>query len=184
MDVEDNDIAQLGLDFCAPVTAARSFSETTVPPGGQVTVTIKVDGYGDAGQVTETLPPGFAIVPSSLSRGQATVTGRDVQEVTFPLAGETSFTYTVAAPSIEAMYTFSGTLKDSERTDYPVGGADAVTVSMRDWLLIRYDADNNGTIDINELIQAIEDYNADRIDINHLIALIDLYLAAPATGPE
>ena len=40
MDVADNDFAQLGLDFCAPATAARSFSETTVAPGGQTTVTI------------------------------------------------------------------------------------------------------------------------------------------------
>ena len=40
MDVEDNDFAQLGLAFCSPATATRSFSETTVAPGRQTTVTI------------------------------------------------------------------------------------------------------------------------------------------------
>ena len=46
-----------------------------------------------------------------------------------------------------------------------------------DPLVARYDTNRNGTIDINELIQAIEDYNADLIDINQIISLIDLYLS-------
>ena len=179
MDVADNDFAQLGLDFCAPATAARSFSETTVAPGRQVTVTIEADGYGDTGQVTEILPPGFAIVSSSLSGDQVTVIGQVVQEVTFALAGETSFTYTVAAPGIEGRYTFSGAVTDSRGDDYPVSGGDMVTVSLRDWLLIRYDANNNGMIDRAELIAAIRDYRTSQEGITRddLIGLIRLYLS-------
>ena len=179
MDVEDNDFAQLGLAFCSPATATRSFSATTVAPGGQSTVTITAADYGDAGQVSETLPPGFAIVSSSLPQGKATVTGRQVQEVTFALTGETSFTYTVSAPGIEGLYTFSGTVKDSQGNDYPVAGDDRVTVSLRDWLLIRYDANNNGMIDRAELIAAINDYltGQEGITRGHLILLINLYLS-------
>ena len=179
MDVADKDFARLGLDFCTPATAARSFSETTVAPGGQVTVTIEADGYGDAGQVSETLPPGFAILSSSLPQGQVTATGQEVQEVKFALTGETSFTYTVTAPSIEGSYTFSGAVKDFQGNDYPVGGADTLTVSLRDWLLIRYDVNKNGSIEIGELFSAIDDYIASRIGISQLFALIDLYFSGP-----
>ena len=179
MEVEDNDFDQLGLAFCSPATATRSFSATTVVPGGQSTVTITAANYGDAGQVSETLPPGFAYVSSSLSGAQATVTGQAVQEVTFALAGETSFTYTVTAPSIESLYTFSGTVKDSQGNDYPVGGDDKVTVSLRDWLLIRYDANNNGMIDRADIIAAIRDYltGEEGITRGDLILLINLYLS-------
>ena len=162
-------------------TADRSFSAATVPPGRQVTVTISPAGYGDAGQVTETLPPGFAYVSSSLSGGQVTVTGQVVQEVTFTLTGETSFTYTVTAPSIESLYTFSGTVKDSQGNDYPVGGDDRMTVSLRDWLLILYDANDNGMFDRAEVIAAINDYQTGQEGITRsdLIQLINLYLSGP-----
>ena len=180
MDVEDNDFALLGLDFCPPATADRSFSATTVAPGGQVTVTIEPAGYGDAGQVTETLPPWFAIVSTSLPKGRATVTGRAVQEVTFALAGETSFTYTVTASGSEGVHTFSGTVQDSEGNEHPVGGADMVSVSLRDWLLIQFDANGNGAIEIAELFAAIDDYFAGLIDIREFLALIDLYFEIPS----
>ena len=69
MDLEESDLDQLGLDFCAPTAAARAISDTVLPPGGEATVTIEADGYGGAGQVIETLPPGFAIVATGLPRG-------------------------------------------------------------------------------------------------------------------
>ena len=69
MDVEDHDFAQLGLPFCGVATATRSFSATTVAPGRQVMVTITAADYGDAGQVVETLPPGFSYrIQQSLRR--------------------------------------------------------------------------------------------------------------------
>ena len=105
---------------------------------------------------SETLPPGFAYVPSSLSEGQATVTGQQVQEVTFALTGETSFSYTATASSSEGPHTFSGTVMDSEGNEHPVGGDDMVSVSLKDWLLIRFDANGDEGIDIGELSSAID----------------------------
>ena len=179
MDVEDHDFSQLGLAFCDVATATRSFSTATVAPGRQVIVTITAAEYGDAGKVVETLPPGFVYVSSSLSEGQATVTGQEVQEVTFALTGETSFTYTATASSSEGPHTFSGTVRDSEGNEYPAVGDDTVSVSLKDWLFIRFDANNNGSIEIGELFSAIDDYFAGGIDVRQLFAIIDLYFSGP-----
>ena len=186
--VADNDFARLGLPFCtvAPptgATATRSFSPATVAPGGRVTVTIAAANYGTAGGVTETLPAGFTYVSSSLSDNQVTITG---QVVRFTLQGETSFTYTVTAPSVEGPYTFSGTLRDFERNDRAVGGAATVTVSSSgDPLVARYDANGNGRIEKSEVIKAINDYlfgTGDPITKEQVIRLINLYLFGPTTS--
>ena len=108
-------------------SANRSFNPATVAPGGTVTVTIQAADYGQAGGVTETLPPGFAYVSSSLSTSQVNESGRDVR---FTLQGDTSFTYTVTASGTAGSYSFSGTLRDFERDDYPVGGDFRVTVRV------------------------------------------------------
>ena len=103
-------------------SATRSFSATTVEPGGTLTVTITVANYGRLGRVTETLPPGFSYESSSLS---GTVNG---QEVTFNLFGVSSFTYTVVASDVDGPHTFDGILRDSERNEYKVSGDTIVTV--------------------------------------------------------
>ena len=110
-----------------PVTirASRSFSPTPVSAGGELEVTITAAGYGGFGGVVETLPIGFSYVSSSLSDSAVTVAG---QEVSFTLVGETAFTYTVAAPSAEGTYSFSGVLKNSNRVEQPVGGVSSITV--------------------------------------------------------
>ena len=111
-------------------SATRNFDLTSVAPEGQVVVTIEATDYGLAGGVTETLPPGFSYVTSSLSPGQV-VPGQvneSGQNVRFTLQGETSFTYTVTASSTPGPYDFSGMLRDIERDDYLVGGATEVTV--------------------------------------------------------
>ena len=108
-------------------SATRSINPATVAPGGTVTVTIEAADYGQAGGVTETLPPGFAYVDSSLSASQVYESGQDVR---FTLQDETSFTYTVTASGTAGSYSFSGTLRDFERDDYPVGGASRVTVRV------------------------------------------------------
>ena len=51
-------------------SASRSFSASTVEPGGQVVVTISVSNYGKAGAITEALPAGFSYESSSLSASQ------------------------------------------------------------------------------------------------------------------
>ena len=178
----------LGLFGTAPVaaqvsaSATRSFSPATVAPGGQVTVTINAANYGPSGSVTERLPQGFNYASSSLDSERVDV---DPQQVIFTLKGETSFTYTVTAPSATGPYTFSGTLSDSERNEYAVGGAARVTVSSGDPLVVRYDANGNGTIEKNEVINAINDYLFRRgapITKADVIRLINLYLFGPATA--
>ena len=110
-----------------PVTirASRAFSPAPVSAGGELEVTITAAGYGGFGGVVETLPIEFSYVSSSLSDSAVTVAG---QEVSFTLFGETAFTYTVAAPSAEGTYSFSGVLKNSNRVDQPVGGVSSITV--------------------------------------------------------
>ena len=110
----------------AQASATRSFSSATVAPGGQVTVTIAATNYGQAGGVTETLPTGFAYVSSPLADSQ--VTEQSDNRVRFVLQDETSFTYVVTASSTAGSHSFSGTLRDSDKTDHTVGGATSVTV--------------------------------------------------------
>ena len=57
-------------------SATRSINPAMVAPGGTVTVTIQAADYGQAGGVTETLPPGFAYLSSSLSASQVNESGR------------------------------------------------------------------------------------------------------------
>ena len=85
--------------------AIRSFSASSVLPGGRVEVTITPTGYGSFGQVVETLPSGFSYARSSLTASQVAVEGR---AVTFTLLGESNFRYTVTAPSMEGSYAFPG----------------------------------------------------------------------------
>ena len=113
-------------------SATRSFSPSTVVPGGEVMVTIAVADNGGSGGVTETLPEGFAYVEGSaapLDDFQVVVTGQNVR---FTLQGERSFTYTVTASSTEGSYPFEGSLRDSDRMDSLVGGATEVTVAADD----------------------------------------------------
>ena len=107
-------------------SATRSFDKTTVEPGDNVTVIITAGNYGGAGAVTETLPVGFSYVSSNLGSEQVTET--DARTVRFTLQGDASFTYTVTASSTAGNYDFSGVLRDSDRTDHDVGGANMVTV--------------------------------------------------------
>ena len=110
-------------------SATRSFSSKSVRPSGRVTVTIMATGYGTLGGVTETLPAGFSYVSSSLT-DEGEVTEVDDVTVRFTLQGaDKTFTYTVNATSTVGTYVFTGTLKDSDRTDHDVGGADRVTVA-------------------------------------------------------
>ena len=118
----------LGLVSAQQVSATRSFSPTTVAPGGQVVVTINAANYGGFGRVTETLPSGFDYVSSPHDDGSGSV---DVngQIVRFTLQGDSSFMYTVTASSVEGSHTFSGMLRDSDRENHNVGGVRTVTVA-------------------------------------------------------
>ena len=119
----------VGLLHPAPVEATshravRSFSASSVLPGGRLEVTITPTGYG-IGQVVETLPSGFSYARSSLAATQVAVEGRTV---TFTLLGESNFRYTVTAPSTEGSYAFSGVIKDVSRAAASVSGASTIRV--------------------------------------------------------
>ena len=109
-------------------TAKRSFAPETVVPGGDVVVTISASGYGQFGGVVETLPLGFIYKSSSRPDTAVRVDGQDV---TFALFGESSFTYTVTAPSVEDAHIFSGRVKNDQGDYNDVGGASSVTVAAR-----------------------------------------------------
>ena len=130
--LRDADRADHDVGGAASVTvlgprATRSFSPTSVRPGGRVTVTIMALGYGSFGAVTEMLPAGFSYDSSSLDDDEVSVDG---QTVSFTLQGaDKTFTYTVTASNTVGGYDFSGELRDSDRTDHDVGGADRLTVA-------------------------------------------------------
>ena len=107
--------------------ATRHFSQPWVLRGGEFVVAITAARYGDSGQVVETLPDGFSYVSSSL-QSAAMLEG---QAVTFTLAGEEAFTYTVIAPATstgEGAHPFAGTLRDSDMGQQPVVGHSSITV--------------------------------------------------------
>ena len=107
--------------------ATRYFSEPWVLLGGELMITITAVRYGGLGQVVETLPDGFSYVSSSL-QGDAMVEG---QAITFTLAGEETFTYTVTAPAAsidEGAHPFDGVLHDSDMGQQPVVGHTSITV--------------------------------------------------------
>ena len=119
-----------GLLPSAPVeatshSAVRSFSAPWVLPGGRLEVTIAVSDYGPFGQVVETLPEGFSYEGSDLSEAAVAVEG---QTVAFTLLGDERFTYTVAAPSAEGSYSFSGVLLDANKVEQAVGGDSSIRV--------------------------------------------------------
>ena len=101
-------------------SARRSFSTTSVAPGGTVTVTIRADNYGGLGRIVETLPSGFT---SPDATGQ-TVTLRLLS------AGPQTETYTVTASDNSGPYTFSGVLEIEDKSETTVGGSSSVTVRV------------------------------------------------------
>ena len=107
--------------------ANRSFDKASVAPGGTVTVTIQVANYGGIGRVTEMLPAGFDYVSSTHDLAGVSVNG---QEVRFTLQGDSSVAYTVAASRTAGPHSFLGMLRDSDRANHTVGGADTVTVAL------------------------------------------------------
>jgi hypothetical protein len=131
--IRNEDQAEAGVTGDSRVTvethrATRSFSDASVEPGDQVVVTITATGYGQLGQVEETLPAGFSYVDgsSSLAASAVVVEGRVVK---FRLLGENiGFAYTVTASSTVAHHNFVGVLRDEDRNETPVGGARRVTV--------------------------------------------------------
>ena len=147
-------------------SATRSFSAAWVAPGGTLTVTITADNYGSLGRIVEDVPAGFT-----------TEDGSQTVIIRLLAAGPQTSTYTVTASDVEGSYTFSGTLQDDERNNHAVGGDTTVTVSSGDPLLATYDANRNGSIELEEVFQAIDDYfdGTGGITLDQVFELVDLY---------
>ena len=108
-------------------SATRSFDETTVLPGGALTVTIELaSGTSALATVIETLPAGFTYGSSSLDAAQVTQNG---QIITFVPLGAASFTYSVTASDVEDTHSFSGILQISPGNTEDVGGTSDVVVA-------------------------------------------------------
>ena len=109
-------------------TAMRSFS-ATVRTGANLDVMITARDYGSLGAVVETLPNGFAYVSSDLAYFEEYV-GEHGMELTFALLdpNNTSFMYTVRAPSSPGSYDFMGRLIDDAQMSHDVGGDMTVIV--------------------------------------------------------
>ena len=115
----DKTVAQIGETTvtveeaaAATVSATRSIRPSSVPAsGGRVTVTVDIVGSYGIGSVVETLPPagGFRYVSGSVVPSDITPT-ESGRKVTFPLVGETSFTYDVTVPASPGKHTFDGAL--------------------------------------------------------------------------
>ena len=105
--------------------ATRSYSAPWVLPEGELQVTVSASGYGGFGLLQETLPEGFTFVATSLDAATVKVEG---QTVTFTLLGVELVTYTVAAPTAEGQYDFSGFLFDMQKQEAIVAGASSVRV--------------------------------------------------------
>ena len=103
----------------APPVSTRSFPAPFVEPSSEVVVTITATGYGPSGLIEENIPEGFAYISTDLPGGAVETSGQDVF---FIVLGEESITYTVTAPAETGSYTFSGTLKDINKTEVDIGG--------------------------------------------------------------
>ena len=85
------------------ISAVRSFSSSTVAPGGELRVTIQTTGLSRLGKVEDTLPEGFTYLGSDLPAAKVEVSG---QTVAFYPFGDDRFTYRVSAPTRPDTYSF------------------------------------------------------------------------------
>ena len=53
-------------------------------------------------------------------------------------------------------------------------------MSLSRWLLLRFDENNSGKLEIGELFTAIDDYFDGGITLDQFFGVIDLYFADPA----
>ena len=111
------------------ITVTRAISPGSLPAGGgEVTVTITINGSYGVGSVVEELPGGFSYVPGSVMPSEITPTV-DEQKVSFPLVGETSLSYKVSGSGSAGEHPFSGELiYGVDRNKVSVGGENSLTV--------------------------------------------------------
>ena len=129
--IEDYDI---GVTRPQPI-AVRSFSPSTVAPGGTVAVTLTFGDYGGLGLVDEYLPAGFAWIPVDTLdlpfQVGATLNPMDPLNLDITMLGVVdAFTYEVIAAATPNIYTFTGNLVDSTPMSHTVEGETQITVAI------------------------------------------------------
>jgi hypothetical protein len=97
----------------AEPTAIRTLPTESVSTDESFSIKIEVPPSGFFKDVIETLPEGFSYWTSTLDSGSVNVNGSR-NTVTFILAGESSFNYTVRASDEEGTYLFSGIFIDKD----------------------------------------------------------------------
>ena len=107
-------------------SATRSFSSPWVLPGGEMDVTIQVQGL-EVGLVSEELPEGFTFAGTDFEDSPVEVDG---QMITFTIVETYEFTYMVLAPDMERAepYLFTGVVVDLQVDQVLIEGATSVRV--------------------------------------------------------
>lgn len=113
--------------LASPATAIRTLP-ISVASGDALDITIQPSGCGFAGQVVETLPPGFTYISCLTTDIGVEVVGNTIK---FTFLGSESFTYKVKAPTVSATttYTFHGIVRDENKNEYPIEDND-ITVAV------------------------------------------------------
>ncbi|VUT28245.1 MAG: hypothetical protein SYNGOMJ08_00809 [Candidatus Syntrophoarchaeum sp. GoM_oil] len=132
----------LEVTVCSAI-ASRDLPDECVVPDAEVQVTITSPGMG---AVTETICDGWTYVGSSIPLFDQT--GNDL---TFVLAGDTTFIYTIKAPNIEgACCDITGIFKDMGEVEHIIGGESKVCVC------ICGDVNSDGIVDMDDVILLLE----------------------------
>lgn len=90
------------------ITVFRTIDPASVPVGGEVLVTLSVDGM-DAGGIVETIPEGFSFIETSCPADNYRISGH---KLTFAVIGESEITYRVRA-EVAGSRMFTGTWNDA-----------------------------------------------------------------------
>jgi hypothetical protein len=112
-----------------PTIAGAATSSRTMPTSvdvnSEVIVSVAVSDYGLFGKVVETIPYGFTYVISTLDIEQVIDGGNTI---TFGLMGESTFEYTIIAPTTAGSYAISGIVKDENGDEFTIGGGTSIIV--------------------------------------------------------
>ena len=137
----DKDVATVGGESSVTVeeaqepsvTVTRSINPDSVPAGGgEVTVTISINGGYGVGSVVEKLPLDFTYVEGSVTPSDITLESAG-QDLTFSLLGESSFSYKVNTSSSSGEHQFPSGSQLTYGVDKDVatvGGESSVTVEQ------------------------------------------------------
>ena len=162
-------------------SATRSFSATTVEPGGEITVNIALSEYGRGGTVRETLPEGFTFVSGSVEwTGGGGLDRSTANQVRIVLtdSGTTNVAYKVTAPfEAGGPFDFTGNFMNFDEESVDIGGDSTVTVAAIAGTPASYDSNGNGIIELPELFDAIDDYFGGEISLTVLFDIIDFYFS-------